>query len=438
MSDDPVIGVVGLGRLGLCLAAVLSVDGDYEVWGADRSEEVVTAVTNGIAPNAWEPGLSNLVSQWADVFDGTNEIATTDTAAMAARCDVVFVVTPTPSLPSGEFDDTMVREAVAEVCGGFLLRDRPGRPVIVITSTLQPGSADSIAVQMSGASPDVDAALVVSPAFIALGSVVTDLRYPDTWLIGTDDDNAAEILSAIYRRMSPRTDSRVMSRINVELAKLAVNVNLSTRIGFANGVARVCEQFVGADASVVLEAVGSDSRIGHGFMRHGGTPSGPCLPRDLRAWQTMNGGERWADSAGVARQAATDVVEWIMDHVQEALSRRENDEVRGYADVAVINLCYKPNTPIVDDSLGMAVCAALAYERVDYCAYDDLVCPDLEAWADRAQALTCPVIICCDETPQVMAVANGTTIVDIWGSVSVPSDRQNVRVIRPGVHPSSW
>lgn len=442
MSDDPVIGVVGLGKLGVCLASVLS-DSGFTVWGADKSADLVTAVNSGAPPNGWEPGVTELVRAWglriASLVESEHGVpgvdpALTDTAAVAACSDVVFIVTPTPSLPSGEFDDQYVRQAVAEVCGGFLLRDRPGRPVIVVVSTLQPGSADSIAAQMRRASPDVGAALVVSPAFIALGSVVADLRNPDVWLIGTEDAHAALTLSAVYRRLSPDSDQRIIRPIECELSKIAVNVHLSIRAGFANTIARVCESFPGADASVVLTAIRSDKRIGAGFMRHGSFPGGVCLPRDLRAWGMVHSNAD-ADWCQVAEAANNDVTEWVMDRVNEALMRLEHDEPRGFADVAVWSLSYKAGVPVATDSLGTALCEALAFERVDFCVYDPICAhPDLKAWASEADALTCPIVICCSEVPQELAVTSQSTVIDVWSCVTIPESREGVTLIRPGVH----
>lgn len=439
--SDPVIGVVGLGRLGVCLAAVLS-DSGFTVWGADRSSDLVAAVNRGEPPNGWEPGVTALVQEWCMSalkpgpfgYDAGNVlVAGTDTAAMAEQSDVVFVVVPTPSLPSGEFDDMVVRQAVAYVCGGFLLRDRPGRPIIVITSTVMPGTCDAIAAQMKRASPDIDAALVYNPAFIALGSVIADLRSPDVVLIGGElgDADAMLTLLSIWQEVAGDAPKHVVSRCEAETAKLAVNLFLSVKSSFANTVARICERLPGVDAGNVLDVVGADHRIGPAFLRHGAPARGPCLPRDVRAWSVVaHWSDATADFSGLIDAATSDCVDWFMDRVLAALMNLP-DEPRGHADVAVLGLGYKADAVVADDSLGLMMCEALAFEGVDFCAHDPNIVPDPATWATLEQAMSCPVVVDCTGAVWDGITVDGAIVIDAWSNwLTVPGRT----VIRPGVH----
>src|SRR5512138_3065449 len=90
------ISVVGLGKLGAPLAAVLA-DRGHHVIGVDSSADAVNAVNDGRAP-VQEPSLDALIAA------GRSRLtATTDGAAAAAASEVTFIIVPTPSLPSGLF-----------------------------------------------------------------------------------------------------------------------------------------------------------------------------------------------------------------------------------------------------------------------------------------------------------------------------------------------
>jgi UDPglucose 6-dehydrogenase len=124
------------------------------------------------------------------------------------------------------------------------------------------------------------------PAFIALGTVLRDLANPDLVLIGTHDHVAAGLVAEAWLSMNDGVKPpivKVMSPINAELCKLALNVALSVKVDYANEVALLAETFPGTDARIVLDAVGADSRIGPKLLKPGPPPGGPCLSRDARA-----------------------------------------------------------------------------------------------------------------------------------------------------------
>ncbi len=88
------VSVVGLGKLGACLAACLA-EGDFHVVGVDRDPRVVDDISRGRAPVV-EPGLSELIGR-----NGGRLLATTDTSRAVRESDLTFIVVPTPTRPLG-------------------------------------------------------------------------------------------------------------------------------------------------------------------------------------------------------------------------------------------------------------------------------------------------------------------------------------------------
>ena len=125
------ISVIGLGKLGAPLAAVLA-DKGFDVVGVDLNADTVAALNAGRAPMS-EPGLQDCIDRARARLR-----ATTDVAEAVARTDVSFVIVPTPSGADGAFSNAHVMTAVRKI--GAALRAKSSYHLVVITSTVMPGS----------------------------------------------------------------------------------------------------------------------------------------------------------------------------------------------------------------------------------------------------------------------------------------------------------
>ncbi|HXG32746.1 MAG TPA: nucleotide sugar dehydrogenase [Bryobacteraceae bacterium] len=353
------IAVVGLGKLGAVMAAVLAERG-HTVTGADRNISVVQTVNQGRAPVA-EPGLEELIARNRDRLR-----ATPDTEEAVAGADVVFIVTPTPSGSDGRFSVELVLEASAAAARA--LRNATGFPVLAVTSTVMPGDTGGrvlpLVEEVSGKRCGVDFGLCYNPEFIALGSVVRDFMNPDMILIGESDVRSGRVLEELYRSVcTNRPAVARMNFVNAELTKLCVNTFVTTKISYANLLAEVCERLPGADAGVVTQALGLDSRIGAKYLKGALGYGGPCFPRDNAAFAAM------ARALGVEPS------------LPEATDRINRRQVRRVTDLilrllppggtaGILGLAYKPDTNVVEESQGMLIAQCLAEHGIRVIAYD--------------------------------------------------------------------
>ena len=341
------VGVVGLGKLGSVLAAHLAAAG-HIVAAADTDPFAFDRLVMG-ATHA-EPGLNELLGKAERLFNCWTDM-------MARGADVIFVVVPTPSLDDGNFDDSYVLKAVQSIGDGITIGS--ATPTVVVVSTLTPGTMER------SIGPALDEAagrhipLAYSPQFIALGSVVHDMANPDLVLIGSDESPTADqvwvVLSTIVQS-NPHVAR--LSLTEAEIAKLAINCMVTSKISWANTIAAGCAK-VGADPSEVLKAVGADSRIGGAYLKAGGPFGGPCFPRDNRAMAAWLRSTGTSAGMALATQQVNDRVVWKLAEI-----------LVGYRSLAILGLAYKPGTPEWTESLGVRIAARLKGTGVEVIAHD--------------------------------------------------------------------
>jgi UDPglucose 6-dehydrogenase len=342
------VSVIGLGKLGACMAAALAERG-HTVFGVDVREEVVDLIARGEAP-VTEPGLQEMITRNRERITATQDI---DAAVEAT--DLTFVVVPTPSEPNGAF--SLEYAAAAFRALGQALRSKTRYHLVVLTSTVLPGSTRYRLIAeleaSSGRRCGPDFGVCYSPEFIALGSVIKDFLNPDFTLIGEFDERSGTILEQAYHEiLLNNAPARRMSIENAELTKIALNTYVTTKITFANMLADLCERIPGGDIDAVSDALGLDRRIGRRYLTGAVSYGGPCFPRDNLALSYL------------ARQLGTSADLAEATHAMNQLfTQRLIERLLVLSDgkaIGIAGLAYKPDTTVVEQSAGLAVAAALA------------------------------------------------------------------------------
>lgn len=348
-SKKYAISVIGLGKLGAPMAAVFGNKG-FDVIGVDLNPSFVAAINKGIAP-VEEPDLQ----EYLTASQGRVS-ATLDYNEAIYKSDVSFIIVPTPSAPDGLFSNEYVIEAVKKI--GQSLRNKKEYHLVVVTSTVLPGSTEKEIIpaleHSSGRLLGEDLGLCYSPEFIALGSVVRDLVYPDMLLIGESDKKAGDILEDIYRSsVLSKPEFCRMNFVNAELCKISVNTFVTTKISYANMIGDMCDNLPGADARVVTHAVGADSRIGRKYLNPAIGYGGPCFPRDNKAFAAL--GRQLGVNCTLAE--ATDA---INDYQLQRIISVIDALITSGEVITILGLSYKPHTAVIEQSQGVMLAAMLA------------------------------------------------------------------------------
>jgi len=357
------VSVVGLGYVGLTLASCLASKG-FRVIGIDVDRGRVEAVNSGRSP-LQEPGLERLMR--SSLRRGTLK-ATSDHEELS-KTDLTFITVGTPSLPDGSIDLRYVVEASRSI--GRALRSKEGRHLVVVKSTVVPGTTERvvapIVAEASGRDLGDSLLVAVNPEFLSEGSAVRDMMKPDRIVIGDIGDGSSEIVAELYRefygkRMPPviRTNA-----VNAEMIKYASNAFLAAKISLINEIANVCERIPGADVKVVAEGVGLDPRIGPHFLGAGMGFGGSCLPKDVRA---LIARARELGYEPAMLRAVIDVNERqplrAVEMAEEVLG-----DLRGKR-AAVLGLAYKPDTDDVRESPALKLVEELLRRGAEVRAYD--------------------------------------------------------------------
>ncbi|MEP7362294.1 MAG: nucleotide sugar dehydrogenase [Acidobacteriota bacterium] len=362
------LSVVGLGKLGAVMAAVMA-DKGFSVVGVDLNPATVQAVNDGLAP-VQEPLLDDYIRR-----NRSRLTATTDIEAAVRETDATFIIVPTPSGPEGTF----LVDYVLNACRGIAraLRAKNTYHLVIVSSTVMPGQTGGSVLplleELSGKRCGVEFGLCYNPEFIALGSVVRDMLKPDMLLIGESDSKAGDLLESIYRRVCETNPPAArMNFVNAELSKLSVNTYVTTKISYANMLAAVCEQLPGADVDVVTSAIGLDSRIGVKYLKGALSYGGPCFPRDNIAFSAL------ARKLGAEATLAEATHATNRRHT-ERLGELVVDLLDGAGSVAILGLSYKPGTAVVEESAGVALATYLAERSVPVTVYDPQAIPNARA-----------------------------------------------------------
>ncbi len=353
------VSVVGLGKLGAPLAVCLAYKG-YQVVGVDLDGSKRELFSKGIPPT-FEPGLRELLQSVR------GKLTVTDNYEEAVEnSDATFILVPTPSDDRGTFSLRYVVPACERI--GNALRRKPAFHLVVLTSTVLPTMTENevkpVLEASSGKRCGVEFGLCYNPEFVSLGSVVRDLLCPDFILIGQSDTYSGDILASLYKQLCENNAPIArMNFVNAELTKLAVNTFVTTKITFANMLARICERLPGANVDMVTSALGMDSRIGGKYLKGAIGYGGPCFPRDNAALAFL--GRLVGSPATLAEATDGANRQGVHQLVEIVKSRLTKDGVIG-----ILGLTYKTNTDVVEESQGLLLAQSLMAEGFSVAVYD--------------------------------------------------------------------
>jgi len=358
------ISVFGLGKLGATMLSCYA-HKKWHVIGVDINEENVRKINENCSPIE-EAYVQQYLHENKEYIE-----ATTDVAYAINNTDISFIIVPTPSEEDGSFSISCVKKVIEDI--GAVLKFKSTYHLVVVTSTVLPGDMGYLQgvledVSDKKCSPETFG-LCYNPEFIALGRIVHDSLNPDIVLIGQSDERAGLALEIFQRAFVENIpEYHRMSFCNAELTKVGINSYLTMKINFANNIGEICEKMINGDAGKVLNAIGSDSRIGNKYFKAGLPAMGPCLPRDCRA--LIN--SAWHYEVDFPLASASEYYNEyqknrIIQNILDIMGAKDNDIT-----IAILGLSYKENTPVIEESLAINIAETYARKNNKIKIYDPM------------------------------------------------------------------
>ena len=331
------IGVVGLGRVGLPLALVFAKQ--FDVYGVDINKERLSDIKNG--KQFFEPNVNSYLEKFGAKLNVSNDYS------ILQKCGVVFVITHTPSLPSGLFNLQFVEDAVRE------LHKINKDCLIVVSSTINVGDLAKL--------KQTHLKITYNPCMIKQGSIIKDFENPKYIMIGSYTKQDFEVVKEVWQSVaSGSVQFYSFLPEELEVAKLCLNVWLSTQITVANVIGELCKS-IGVEPQKTLEMLGKDVRnysSGLGFM-------GPCLPRDVNCFKSACI-EHFVGSGHTFANVLNDLNNYTVHKYVKKI------ESYGFRRVGMLGVAYKVGVSYLDESQPIKIAKKLLSDGYEVFVYDKL------------------------------------------------------------------
>lgn len=350
------ICVIGAGYVGLVAATGLA-DFGMNVICVDSDKNKIDSLNDGQVP-IYELGLAELIER--NVKHGRLHFST-DIYGAVNKSLVIFIAVGTPELNDGSVDMSCFERVGREI--GLAITDYK---VIAVKSTVPVGSAKRLKrIIKENLQFSAEFDIVSNPEFLREGTAVQDFTHPDRVVLGSDSDRALAIMKDIYRPLYLlETPVITTSNETAEMIKYVSNTMLALRISFINEIAELCDK-VGADVYHVAQAVGMDKRIGPKFLHPGPGFGGSCLPKDVKAINSI------AQDNDLDFKIARAIID-INENQKHAIVAKAEAFFGGLKgkQVAVLGLAFKQNTDDMRESPAIAIIEDLVKSEAIIRAYD--------------------------------------------------------------------
>ncbi len=404
------VSVVGAGYVGLVTGICLAELG-HQVVCADVDKEKVAKI-NKANPPIHEIGLGDLLKKNVP----TRLRATTDLRQAVAETDITLIAVGTP-FDGNQIDLGYVKEASRQI--GEAIKDRSGYHLVVVKSTVVPGTTDQMVLpileQASRKKAGPEFGVGMNPEFLTEGQAISDFMNPDRIVLGAHDERSMELLEQLYFAFKDTPKLRTNTR-TAEMIKYASNAMLATQISFANEVANLCSRLGGVDAVDVMKGVHlsnylrpaakDGSRIQaplSSFLEAGCGFGGSCLPKDVKALVAQ------AKTLDVPMPVLNAVIETNQNQPKQIIRLLERHftslkDVR----ISILGLSFKPDTDDMRESPAIPIIKELLEQGAILKAYDPVANDEAGKLFPENELALCPIL------EEALKGVDGIVLVTRW------------------------
>lgn len=408
------IAVAGTGYVGLVSGVCLAAKG-HDVVCIDLDQDKVDKINRG-EPPIYEEGLEELLK--ANI--GKRLRASTNLYEAVVNSDVSLIAVGTP-FDGSSIDVSYIRQVSREI--GAALRDRDEYHMVVVKSTVVPGTTDDVVLPIleseSNKKAGVQFGVGMNPEFLREGDAISDFMNPDRIVVGGIDEKARDTLAEMYApfegvdvlRTNPKT---------AEMIKYASNSLLATLISFSNEIGNLCASIGDIDAMEVMRGVHLDKRFSpiladgtrvnpssNSYLEAGCGFGGSCFPKDVKAL-ISHGQKHGSDMALLDSVIAVNAKQpaKMLEMLDKHITNRKGVKV------AILGLAFKPGTDDMRESPAIPVVNALAAEGAILSAFDPIASEEAKhEFKDIEMAY-------CGSVADAVAGAEAVLIMTRWDDIA--------------------
>jgi len=259
------ITIVGLGYVGLSLAALLSKQNNVKAF--DINTKVIDKINKRISPIVDEELENYFDSKKLNLHGTSNKLDA------YKNSDYVIISTPTDfDDQKGCFNTDSVTSVITDI------RDIEPKATIVIKSTVPIGFTKAMNQQFKTRN------IIFSPEFLREGKALYDNLYPSRIVIGgtpSKAENFAKQLVECSKKDHDKVPIFYMQSSEAEAVKLFSNAYLAMRVSYFNELDTFCK-LKGISTLDVINGVSGDNRIGNFYNNPSFGYGGYCLPKDTK------------------------------------------------------------------------------------------------------------------------------------------------------------
>lgn len=366
------VSIIGTGYVGLVTGACLAEVG-HEVTCVDIDRDKVERINRGETP-IYEVDLETLLRRHV----GNKLRATVDLERAVRDSEITFIAVGTP-FDGQHIDLSYIRQVAHDI--GATLRDQPEYHVVVVKSTVVPGTTDDVVRRLleeaSGKRAGTDFGVGMNPEFLTEGVAVSDFMKPDRIVLGGMDERTLDVLARLYLPFQGIPLLRTNNK-TAEMIKYTSNAVLATLISFSNEIGNLCARLGDIDIVEVMQGVHlahyfttsleDGSRVTApitSFLGAGCGFGGSCLPKDVKALVAHG------EAAGQPMPLLDAVIQINLEQPQRVIEilERHFPSLQGLR-VSVLGLAFKPDTDDMRESPAIPIIRELVARGASISAYD--------------------------------------------------------------------
>ncbi len=321
----------------------------------------------------YEPGLDKIIKKRRN----KNLFFSTKLEENISKADMIFISVNTPTKKKGVGAGKASDLKWVEACARQVAKYSKGYTIVVEKSTLPVKTAEVIktileASQLSPDDKEKKFDVLSNPEFLAEGTAIKDLEYPDRVLIGGENKKAINSLTDIYKNWVPINKILHTNIWSSELAKITANAFLAQRISSINSIGAICEA-TGADVREVARAIGSDSRIGSKFLDAGPGFGGSCFKKDILNLVYLSNYFGLNEVANFWEGVVL-LNKWHQHRITRLIIKKLLGTVTGKK-ICILGFAFKANTNDTRESASINICKDLLEEGAVLQIHDPKVDP---------------------------------------------------------------